>query len=66
MIVTRGLGEALQVGENVRVVVMDVRGKQVRIGIEAPASVRPFREEVSEEERERYRICAADEAAGDE
>jgi carbon storage regulator len=59
------LGEAVQVGDDVRVVVMDVRGKQVRIGIEAPASVRLFREEVPDEEREQYRVRAIAEEDGD-
>jgi len=56
LIVTRKLGQAVRVGDDVRVVVMEVRGKQVRLGIEAPADVQLYREEISEEEREQYRL----------
>ncbi|MGD2064580.1 MAG: carbon storage regulator, partial [Nitrospirota bacterium] len=58
LIVTRRAGQAVCVGDDVRVVLMDVRGKYVRIGIEAPASVPLYRAEISEAERERYRIGA--------
>jgi hypothetical protein len=40
LIVTRRLGQGIRVGEDVRVVLMEVRGKQVRLGIEAPDRVR--------------------------
>jgi carbon storage regulator len=40
------LGEALLIGKNIRVVVLEVRGKQVRIGIDAPDDVVVLREEV--------------------
>jgi carbon storage regulator len=66
LILTRKLGQAVRVGDDVRVVVMDVRGKQVRLGIEAPDDVKLYREEVTAEERERYRIGADDEGDGEE
>lgn len=56
LIVTRKLGQAVRVGDDVRVVVMEVRGKQVRLGIEAPADVQIYREEISEAERAQYRL----------
>jgi len=56
LIVTRKLGQAVRVGDDVRVVVMEVRGKQVRLGIEAPADVQIYREEISEAERVQYRL----------
>ncbi len=34
------------VGENVRIAVIDVRGKQVRLGVEAPEGLQIHREEV--------------------
>jgi len=46
LILTRKLGEALLIGKDIRVVVLEVRGKQVRIGIAAPDEVVVLREEV--------------------
>jgi carbon storage regulator len=48
LILTRRVGEALMVGADVTVRVMDVKGNQVRIGIEAPKDVAVHREEVYE------------------
>ena len=39
LILTRRIGEALMIGENVTVTVMDVNGNQVRVGIKAPRDV---------------------------
>jgi carbon storage regulator len=43
---TRKSGECIRIGKNIRIVVREVRGKQVRIGIEAPGEVPIHREEV--------------------
>ena len=46
LILTRKIGGSLIIGEGVRVVILEVRGKQVRLGIEAPNDVVVLREEV--------------------
>ena len=46
LILTRRLGEALLIGDNVRVKVLSVRGTQVRLGIEAPRTIQVTRDEV--------------------
>ena len=46
LILTRKLGEVIRVGDTVTVRVLEVKGNQVRLGIEAPADVRIYREEV--------------------
>ena len=46
LILTRRVGEALKLGEDITVTVLDVRGNQVRIGIDAPKSVAIQREEI--------------------
>ena len=46
LILTRKLGEMLRVGEDITVRVLEVRGSQVRLGIEAPSTVRIYREEI--------------------
>ena len=45
LILTRRLGQTLVPGPGIRVTVVGVRGSQVRIGIDAPKSVRVHREE---------------------
>lgn len=56
LILTRRLGEKLIIGENVTVTMMDIRGNQVRVGIEAPRDIQVHREEIYQrilKERER-------------
>lgn len=50
LILTRKIGETIHIGADVEVKVLDVRGKQVRLGIEAPIEVKILREELKEEE----------------
>lgn len=46
LVLTRRAGESIVIGDDVRVVVLDVRGDTVRLGIEAPRSVQVHRAEV--------------------
>ena len=46
LVLTRKEGERIQVGDNISILVMDVKGKQVRLGITAPADVKVYREEI--------------------
>ncbi len=48
LILTRRVGEALMIGDNVSVTVLGVKGNQVRIGINAPRDVAVHREEIFE------------------
>lgn len=48
LILTRRVGEAVNVGDDVKVVVLGVNGSQVRIGVQAPRDVAVHREEVAE------------------
>lgn len=48
LILTRRVGEALKVGDDVTVTVLGVKGNQVRIGVDAPADVAVHREEIYE------------------
>ena len=43
---TRKSGECIRIGHGIRIVIREVRGRQVRIGIEAPVDVQIHREEV--------------------
>jgi carbon storage regulator len=46
LILTRKVGEVIRIGDDVTIRVLEVRGSQVRLGVDAPADVRIFREEV--------------------
>ena len=46
LIVTRKCGESLFIGDDIRITILEVRGKQVRLGIEAPITAVVLREEI--------------------
>jgi carbon storage regulator len=64
LILTRKKGEGLLIGNNIRVVFLEIRGKQVRLGIEAPGDIAVLREEllepVAEENRRAARVQPED------
>ncbi len=46
LILTRRVGEALMIGNTTKVVVLGVKGGQIRLGINAPKEVEVHREEI--------------------
>jgi flagellar assembly factor FliW len=48
LILTRKVGESILVGDNIRLVVLEIRGRQIRLGIEAPADIVVLREEIAQ------------------
>ncbi len=46
LILTRRIGEALMIGDQVAVTVLDIKGNQVRLGVEAPKEVPVHRDEI--------------------
>lgn len=46
LILTRKLGESVTIGDDIKITVLGVRGRQVRLGIIAPQKVTIHREEV--------------------
>jgi carbon storage regulator len=47
LVLSRKLGESVQVGNGIVIRIVEVRRSRVRIGIEAPASIRIQREEIA-------------------
>lgn len=46
LVLTRKLGESITIDDNITIRIEKIRGKQVRLGIEAPRETRIYREEV--------------------
>jgi carbon storage regulator len=46
LILTRKAGESLVIGDQIRITILEIRGKQVRLGVDAPAEVVVLREEI--------------------
>jgi len=46
LILTRKSGEGLYIGDDIRITVLEIRGKQIRLGIDAPTNVVILREEI--------------------
>jgi carbon storage regulator len=52
LVLSRQVGESVRIGENIKITVLDVRAGAVKIGIDAPRSVRIFRSELEEINRQ--------------
>jgi carbon storage regulator len=64
LILTRKIGESITIGDDIKVHVVEIRGKQVRLGIDAPTHAPIYRQEVYqkilEENRSAARLNPAD------
>ncbi|MBN2038270.1 MAG: carbon storage regulator CsrA [Chitinispirillaceae bacterium] len=48
LVLTRKLGESIRIGDNVIVKIVDLDGRHVKLGIDAPRSIAVNREEIYE------------------
>lgn len=46
LILTRKLGETIAIGDDIKITFLDIKGKQIRIGVEAPKNVSVHRGEI--------------------
>ena len=51
LILTRKLGEAIKLGDEITVSIVEIKGNHVRLGIDAPADVMVYRKELYEKIR---------------
>jgi carbon storage regulator len=49
LILARRIGERLVIGNDIFITILDIKGNQVRIGIEAPKDISVHREEIYDE-----------------
>ena len=65
LILTRRVGEALMIGDDISISVLGVKGNQVRIGIDAPKEVSVHREEIFKRiKTEELRLVEPEKEAG--
>jgi len=52
LILTRKLGERITIGDDISVTLLEIKGSQVRLGIEAPKGIGIYRQEIYERIRQ--------------
>lgn len=58
LILTRKAGQSFYIGDGVKVTIVEVKGNQIRVGIEAPKELRIYREEIYNQILEENRKAA--------
>ncbi len=66
LVLTRKLGETIVIGDDIIIKVVDIHGKQIRLGIEAPTEISIFRGEIYERILEENRKTVEDNQDGKE
>ncbi len=65
LVLTRKIGESIAIDDHIKIRVVQIKGKQVRLGIEAPKDTKIHREEVylSIQEQNKQSISATSDKA---
>ena len=58
LVLTRKLGEGIAIGDDIKIVVMQIKGKQVRLGIKASPSTTVHREEIYQKIQDENTLAA--------
>ncbi|MFC1601831.1 carbon storage regulator CsrA [Candidatus Sumerlaeota bacterium] len=58
LILTRKPGEAIRIGAEIRIQILEVKGNQIRVGVDAPRSIAVHREEIFEQIQQENRDAA--------
>jgi carbon storage regulator len=59
LVLGRRTGENIRIGDDIKVIVLEVRGGQIKLGIEAPLHVQVHREEIYERiQRQNHRAAS--------
>lgn len=65
LILTRKPGESLYIGDKIKITIVELKGHQIRVGIDAPAEFRIYREEIYLQILEENRKAAQAPVEGD-
>lgn len=58
LVLTRKLGESINIGDEIKITIIDCQGKQIKLGIIAPKHVKVHREEIFEKIQEENKKAA--------
>ena len=62
LILSRKIDQKIRIGDDIVITLIDVKGDQVKIGVEAPSNVKVYRQEVFEAiQQENKEACATSE-----
>lgn len=59
LVLTRKAGESINIGDNVKISIMEIKGRSVRVGIEAPRSMAIHREEIYTKIHEENKLASS-------
>ena len=65
LILTRKPGESLYIGDDIKITIVELKGHQIRVGIDAPPEMRIYREEIYLQILEENKKAAEAPLAGD-
>ena len=65
LVLTRKVGESIQINDDVKITVIEVKGKNFRLGIDAPKTTKVYREEVFLKIQEENKIASSTPAGFD-
>lgn len=58
LVLTRKVGEGIAIGDDVKIIVMQIKGKQVRLGIKASSNTAVHREEIYQKIQDENRAAS--------
>ena len=58
LILTRKVGEAVAIGDDIQISIVEIKGTQVKLGIQAPKNIEVHREEIYQKIQEENRRAA--------
>lgn len=58
LILTRKIGEGIKIGDDITITVVEIKGNQVKVGIDAPKNVSVHREEIYRLIQEENKLAA--------
>jgi carbon storage regulator len=60
LILTRSIGESINIGDDIQITILGMKGNQVRIGVNAPKEIPVHRQEIYDRIQEEKRAVPTD------